>query len=291
MSPAPLVFFSTTTAWGTQGLAFQRCPVQPHGDAPTDRRVKEREVDPEVGAQDPLAVHLVVASLAAVVGRRRLGLVPTGLPVDRIEVSARVQVLLEQAGRLRRVAFDAPRVRRVGGVQVRLDRETAEDRGRVGQLTMRRVAPPISGPLVVMGDVMTLSVVTVRQMGQAGRARGVVRVALAPNAMMIVAIDREMAHRRCAKIAHRVSRELRPSVVRRKCEPEVVVGRGSIRRRQRPNEPLNVGSTRARCGLRPRLPCNEHSRSVVAESWILRLPSASLRPFHRRSVQRVFVNA
>lgn len=141
-----------------------------------------------------------------------------------------------------------------------------------------------------MGVVMTHRVVNDGQARQAGLVRGEQRVARVANAMTTGATDREKVPRLHVKREHRASRETRLSVVRRKYEQEAAGERDSIKRRQRPIEPLNVGSMKVRCVLRQRQRCNVLSRSVAVENLILRLLSAFRRPFHRRNVQRVFAN-
>lgn len=217
-------------------------------------------------AEDPLVDRPVVARRPAQVGRRRDGLEPTELPVAPIEVSVRVLAHLEVAGRGRQVPGDALLGCRVVGAKVHLERGNVVDLDRVGQVMTLRVDPPISGPLAVMGDEMRPPVVNGDQMAPVGLVWGAHRAARVAKAMMIVAIDQEMAHRRHAKSARRANRGLRLSDVQRKYAPEVAVGRDSIKKRRYPTEPLNVGSTKARCGLRPRQPCNEHSRSVVTQN-------------------------
>ena len=142
-----------------------------------------------------------------------------------------------------------------------------------------------------MGVVMTHRVVNDGQAGQAGLVRGEQRVARVANAMTTGATDRETVHRPHVKCEHRASRVTRPSVVPRKCEQEVAGERGLIKRRQRPIEPLNVGSMKVRCVLRQRQRCNVLSRSVVVENSILKSLSAFRRPFHHHNGQLVFVNA
>ena len=247
-------------------------------------------MDPVAAAEDQLAGHPEVGLRVAQVGRQPPGHVPTGRPVAQIGTTARALDQAEVAGRGRQVPVVARRVRRVVAVKVLAERETVEDLVRVGLAMMHRAVPPISAPEAVMGVVMTHRVVNDGQARQAGLVRGEQRVARVANAMTTGATDREKVPRLHVKREHRASRETRLSVVRRKYEQEAAGERDSIKRRQRPIEPLNVGSMKVRCVLRQRQRCNVLSRSVAVENLILRLLSAFRRPFHRRNVQRVFAN-